>query len=236
MSTTILVQSILDEAAVRFGDPNKTHFTDAILLTFYNDATEDVSGRWQILEVDASFSWIAGEDRYSYPDDSVQMLRLQYNATPVDPTLWRKVYEIDEQEYVGLTDGTKPAGDDKLYYWARSNFFVVWPVPVTAVSQGGLVGYWKLADRQLTAVTAVDATGLSYSRTVIEMPNMTRVAIRDRMVIGMEMSVGRTQEAEIRLAHWEQEMDKVWDRVDDPVDDRRERYRPEPIQDWTRVV
>lgn len=232
MSQTITVQSVLDDAAVRFGDPNKTRFGNTELLSLYNDACEEISSRWQMIEVDASFSWVADEDRYSYPDDNVSMLRLQYNATPSDSTTWRKVYECTEEEYVGMTDGSLPVGDDKIYYWPRTSFFVVWPRPQTAVSQGGKIGYWKLADRQTSVTTAVDGTGASYTRSTIELDNAIRPLIRDRMLIGMDLTLGRSAEAAQRIQLWEASLDDIATRIESSVDDRRENFTPRSVTRW----
>lgn len=229
MSQTLSVQSLLDDAAVRFGDPYKTHFNDTSLLAYYNDTCEEFTRRWQLIEVDASFSWVAGEDRYSYPDDSVQVLRLHYNATPSDSTTWRKVFEITEEEYRLYTDGNLPTGEDKLWYWARGSFFVMVPRPLTAISQGGKIGYWKLADRQTTVSTAVDGTGASYSRSVTEMPNTMRSLIRDGMVIGMQRTLGRTAEANQNMQILEARLDDVAPRIEANVDDRSERFEPRSL-------
>jgi len=231
MSTTLQVQTLLDEAAIRFGDPQKTHFGNALLLGFYNDSCEDITTRWQMLEVDAAFSWLAGEDRYSYPDDCVQMLRLQYNSSgvdgthgPTDQNLWRKAHQKWEHEYTRITDGHKPTGDDKIYYWARTNFFVVWPVPTTSLYLSGLMGYWKMATR---ATVGTD---------LVELPNALRRLIRDRMIVGMKESLSRTAEARADLEVWEARMDEVGPRIEDPVEDRREHYEPARPSDSVRVV
>lgn len=232
MSITV-VQSILDEAALRFGDPNKTHFDNGRLLGHYNDATEDITTRWQMLEADADFSWKANEDRYAYPADCVQMLRLQYNPTAIDATTgptdqnqWRKTKEITEWEYTRITDGLKPPGDFKLYYWPRTGFLVTYPVPTVALYLAGRIGYWKRADLQVTAITRMDLSGNAYSASTTELSDSLRRMIRDRMQIGMKLAQSRHEEALVDMQVWEAAMDKLGPRIEQPVDDRREHFRP----------
>lgn len=233
MSTTITIQSILDDAATQFGDPNKTTFGDTPLLAFYNDACEVMSRNWKLLEVDADFSWVGldttgGTDRYSYPDDCVQAFKVQYNPTgvsatvgPTDQRQWTEVKEVNEQRYYELANGNKTDSDTKIYYWPRTGFFVAYPMPTVSLFLSGRISYWKLADRVLSVAPS----------TMMEFPNALRTLVRDRMIFSMQRSLGRLQEFTTNLRVWEGEMDAVAPRMEDRVDDEREKYEPAALAD-----
>jgi len=215
----ILVQSILDDASNKVNDPNKGRLGQARWLQFYNDATEYMTVAWKIREQDATHDIAADEDRYTYPDDCMQMSRWRWSETPSDTTTYEDAGELFEDEFRMVTNRSLPSGDTGFRYWARPQFFQITPRPTVLVQEGGLLTYWKIA-------TAV----IDPAVETFELPPAARMFARDHMVISAKRELGRNDEWPTDLVVWEKHMDLVWDRLEDRSDDRRERIRPESLR------
>ncbi len=216
MST--LVSDLIAEAATRISDPSVRKIVDPEWLGYYNDACHTMSRDYKVIEQDATFDTVVNEDRYDYPDDMVQMVRLRYSATPSDDTTYKDLGEKFSDEARELEQGGKTSGDPTRY-WARGSFVQLIPRPGTAVADGGLISYWRTADR----VTVV-------AGSVLEFRDVLRLFVRDRMVIFGKERLERYDEANRDLQVWTAAVEKVLDKIEDPSIDRQSRVRVPPAR------
>lgn len=210
----ILVDTIIGEAARSLSDPAKGKIGDIEWLLWLNEAIEHLSMTWKVLEEDATHQIDANEDRYLYPDLMVQMQRWRYSETPTDPLSYTKGGEIFEDEFSDATNRRMPQGDSEYRYWARAQFFQITPRPTVTVAAGGLITYWKLADRVLDPLVES-----------FELPATMRVFTRRKMLMEAKLRLHRYQEYTTDLAVWERDIDKVAERFEDRSDDRRPALR-----------
>ncbi len=211
---SILVDTIIGEAATRLDDPNKARILPAGWLLYYNDAIEAITTDWKVLEQDATHDLLQDEDRYDYPDDLVQMKRWKWSPDPTDPTTYVKAGEIFDDEYDRLTTRNLPVGDAEYQYWARANFFQITPRPTATVVDAGLISYWKLATRATDA--AID---------LFPLPDTLRVLTREHMLMSAKRTLTRYDEYQVDLSSWELRVSKIADKIEDRSDDRRARLR-----------
>jgi hypothetical protein len=202
------VRDLLTQAASQYGDPRMTRISLNDWLDIYNAASEHVTIRWQTLEQDATFDILANESRYTYPDDMVQLRRVQFSETPSDDTIWREIPETWWDQFRVATDLYLPQ-NVPFRYCVRANFFELTPRPTTKVLNGGKVAYWKLAD------TVDDAD------TDVELGPVHRKTMRDLMVIYAKERRGRAEEANRELAIWTENMDTIAKKIEHRADDRK---------------
>jgi hypothetical protein len=218
----MIVRELLSQVAVRLGDPRMTRTTQENLLAFYNEALEEITLGWKVLEEDATCDAISGERRYLYPEECVQLRRARYNATPSDDTAGWDLKEDFWEEHKARTNMFIENGEPR-HYCVRSTFFEVRPTPETDVTDGIFVSYWKLG----TPVTLADVLS---STAVVELPAMFRKYLRDYTTIFAKEASGRYQEASADRAALAESLDRVAGRLEDKSDDRRSQMRTRPVQ------
>jgi hypothetical protein len=209
-------QEIIDSAAVEFGDQNKAKITNTQWLLFYNEAREQMTRDYHILEQDATHDITANEDRIAYPDDCNQMIRWRYNPTPADPEAWRESEEAFEDEFRSIVALNLPRGDTGFKYWARPQFFHITPQPTVTVPGGGLLTYWKMADR-------VEAG--NELTTEFDLPLTLRRLVTRLMIIFAKETIHRYEEADRDRRNWQIDMENAYGRIEDRSDDKRPRLR-----------
>lgn len=219
----ILVQTIIDEAATTFRDPAKGSVTQGDWLLYYNDAIEYMTLNWKVLEQDASHPLEANEARYLYPDDCVQMKAWAWNLTPADDTTWVRRREMFEDEFLAATNRSLPPGDGEWRYWARSQFFQITPRPTVDLPGGGLLTYWKLADRVVDPIV-----------TPFALAGTMRLLVRGHMHLSAKKNSYRYDQYQTDLQVWERDVTRVADRLEDKSDDRAPRLRLKSAARGTR--
>jgi hypothetical protein len=219
MSLT-LVTDLLSQVSVRLGDPRMTRTTQADLLAFYNEALEELTLGWKVLEEDATADIQATERRYLYPEECVQLRRARYNATPlVEDAGWNLVEDFWE-EHKARTNYFNETGEPR-HYCVRASFFELRPTPDTNVSDGLFVSYWKLG----TPVVISDLL-----TATVELPAAFRKYLREYTAVYAKEKSGRYQEAAADRATLTEELDRVAGRLEDKSDDRRSQMRVRPVR------
>lgn len=208
------VSDIINECASEIGDEPQGRFTAERWLQAFNKTLSEMTLKYRILEQDQTFDVLANEDAYLFPEDMVQMKRLRYTGTPSDTNSYLPIGEMFQDEVRAAESMGKSTGDQFQGYWARSQFLQVVPKPTTAVTDGLLISYWRLAVR------------VSSSVGDLELPAMYRDLVVARMVIFAKRSLSRYAEYVSDLAAWKNDLEEVAEAVDDRSDDRRSALRP----------
>jgi hypothetical protein len=216
----MIVSDLLNQVAVRLGDPRMTRTTLSDLLAFHNEALEELTLGWRVLEEDATADIVAEERRYLYPEECVQLRRVRYNATPTTEETGWDLGEDFWEEHKSRTNTFIEAGEPR-HYCVRANFFELRPVPETVVVDGLFVSYWKLG----TPVLLQDILTAE-----VELPAMYRKYLREYATIYAKEKSGRYQEAAADRAALAESLDRVAGRIEDKSDDRRSQMRTRPAQ------
>jgi hypothetical protein len=214
----VIVSELLSQVAVRLGDPRMTRTPLADLLAFYNQALEEMTLGWKVLEEDATCDVIINERRYLYPEECVQLRRARYNATPTDPDTGYDLHEDFWEEHKAATNRFIETGEPRRYC-VRASFLELRPTPDVAVVDGLFVSYWKLG-----TTVAADAAG----STDVELPATFRKYLREYTMIYAKERSGRYQEAAADRAALAESLDRVAGRLEDKSDDRRSQLRTRP--------
>ena len=221
MST--FVASLIDEAALRLGDPRFTRVSRADWLQFFNEAQLDAATELRILEDDFFFTIQAGAARYTYPQNMIQMSKLSFTETPADGRSYRDLQEMFRDEHrSAATSGMYPQGSVWGYY-ARAAFFELVGEPSTEVIDGGLLTMWY-TPTWIDVETAGD---------VMELPDMMRNLIRDWMLEKGLTKIGRVVEAQRMELRREMKLTGFRSKIEDRSDDRRAALRIESdVNPW----
>jgi hypothetical protein len=216
----MIVSDLLSEVAVRLGDPRMTRTIQSDLLAFYNQALEEMTLGWRVLEEDATADVIINERRYLYPEECVQLRRARYNPTPSDDDTGCDLVEDFWEEHKAATNRFIETGEPRRYC-VRASFLELRPTPDATIVDGLFVSYWKLGTPVM-----IDAV---YS-TDVELPATFRKYLREYAMIYAKEKSGRYQEAAADRAALTEALDRVAGRLEDKSDDRRSQMRVRPVQ------
>ncbi len=217
----MMVSELISQVAVRLGDPRMSRTTQADLLAFYNEALEELTLGWKVLEEDATADIVAGERRYLYPEECVQLRRARYNPTPSTDDYGYDLKEDFWEEHKARTNYFVEAGEPR-HYCVRASFFELRPTPETAVVDGLFVSYWKLG-------TPIVNTADALLTAEVELPATFRKYLREYTTIFAKEKSGRYQEASADRAALVESLDRVAGRLEDKSDDRRAQMRTRPV-------
>jgi hypothetical protein len=213
----MMVSDLLSQVALRLGDPRMSRTSQTDLLAFYNEALEEITLGWKVLEEDATCGTLVGERRYLYPEECIQLRRVRYNGTPTDDSTGWDLGEDFWEEHKARTNYSIEDGEPR-HYCVRASFFEVRPTPDTAVADGLFVSYWKLG----TPVIIADVLG---GTALVELPAAFRKYLREYTTIFAKEASGRYQESSGDRAALAESLDRVAGRLEDKSDDRRSRLR-----------
>jgi hypothetical protein len=216
----VIVADLLAQVAVRLGDPRMTRTSQSDLLAFYNEALEELTLGWRVLEEDATADIMSGERRYLYPEECVQLRRARYNATPTDPDTGYDLHEDFWEEHKAATNRFIETGEPRRYC-VRASFFELRPTPIATVVDGLFVSYWKLGTPILLSAV---------NEAEVELPATFRKYLREYTTIYAKEKSGRYQEAAADRAALVESLDRVAGRLEDKSDDRRSQMRTRPAQ------
>lgn len=214
----ILVSEMIDKAALRLNDPNKGKLSPETWTMFYNDATEEMTRDYKVLDVYATHDIAINADEYSLPEDCVQMKKWFYATDdPVSPTtFYQEAGELFEDEFADAIRYALPIGDTGFRYFARAKSFRITPVPSKTVVAGGRIEYWKLR---------TEVSPAAIGSTQFELPASLNLLTRQLMQILAKENLHRYEEAAHDRAVWTRAIEKVADRIEDRSDNRRPRFR-----------
>jgi hypothetical protein len=220
----MIVNDLLSQVAVRLGDPRMTRTIQTDLLAFYNEALEEMTLGWKVLEEDATADLTINERRYLYPEECVQLRRLRYSATPSDDTTLSDLKEDFWEEHKARTNWSMDVGEP-THYCVRASFFELRQKPETTIVDGLLASYWKLG----TPVLIQDILSAE-----VELPATFRKYLREFTMIYAKEKSGRYQEAAADRAALADSLDRVAGRLEDKSDDKRSQLRVRPKERFGR--
>jgi len=219
---SLLVEQVVTDAAMKFGDPVYQRIDQSDWLRHYNTATRDIASHWDVLEHRVFFTLEAGNDAYGYPADMVRLSEIAVSTElvgdpglqAVDEDAFDDLGELFRDEFRASTRRRYPTGTPKRYY-ARQNWFHLIPKPDVQVVRGGRIHYFGLPDRLFTL-----------SGALYQLPEFTQDAAIERMVIAALEQDERLTEASQKYQKWLAEGPFIEDRMQDRSKDRRENLRP----------
>ncbi len=213
----VLVGDILDAAARWARDPNHLRLKDENLLDAYNCSIAELCAELWLLEADASFDIVAGEERYTYPDDCIQVAGVKYSRTPADRNSFIWLRQRMKDEARRETDRIYPAGEVTRYF-PRQNWFELIAQPTESIAGGGIINYWRMA--------ASLSTQDNYRNATCELPDFMKDLITTMMVPKCCKVLRDYQAENIEQKRADDQLAMMRSRLEDRSDDRREAIRP----------
>jgi hypothetical protein len=214
----------VNDAASLISDPGMTSVTIDQWKTIFNRSQRKVSTLVNMLEAEALFDVQAGIDRYSYPDDMIQLVSLRWTNTPDDPNSFIFLREMMRPEFQAATDTRYDTGDPQGYF-ARKQWFHLYPQPDTTFLGGGLINY-----------IYVPADIADITAGIAEWPDFWRDDIIDWMQIEGMKRLKQYEEAKDLEQVFMSRLPELKQRAEDRSADRRPAMRPpRSAGQWNQV-
>lgn len=213
---SVLARDLANEAASLVGDPDLRRISIGQWRTILNRVQREMATRIHLLEADATFD-LTTDDRYSFPDDAVQLINVKVVDTQADAgdrTKYRFLNELRGEEFRANTDAQYPVGSPTHYY-PRQGWYHLWPKPQTAITDGGLAAYW---------FRPADFADLDTEQT--EFPDFFIGHVVDGMVVEGLRVLKQFREAAEYEQRWMAREPDIVARAEDRSDDRRASFRP----------
>lgn len=211
---SLLVSNLVNDAAVKIGDPNQVRVRSSDWLLFYNQSVRELCEKADVMQYRADFN-LGTQALYPYPDEMTTMARLEVTETPSDADSWRIVTEKFEDEFRAMTTTRYPVGSLPDHYFADKVGFYLIPRPAVAIVGGGRTTYFGLADRITDTATAT-----------YQLPEFTQDYVVRRMTIYGKMARHRITEANAELEQWFADVEGLMDKMEDRSKDRRSSLAP----------
>lgn len=208
------VSYLVDDAALKIGDPNKTRVSPSEWALFYNQSARELCEKADVLQYRSTFN-LTTEALYPYPDEMTTMARLEVTETPSDADSYRIVNEKFEDEFRALTSNRYPTATIPDFYFADRIGFYLIPRPEATIAEGGRITYFGLPDRIFDVTTAT-----------YQLPEFTQDYVLRRMVVYGKTARHRIDEANAELQQWYADVEGLQDKVEDRSNDRRSSLRP----------
>src|SRR3989304_4791231 len=148
------VSYLVDDAALKIGDPKKTRVTNPEWTLFYNQSARERVEKADVMQYRATFN-LTTEELYPYPAEMTQMARLEATETPSDKFSFREVTEKFEDEFRQMTSGRYPDSTIPEHYFADKTGFYLIPRPTAFIAAAGRITYFGLPDRIFDATVAI---------------------------------------------------------------------------------
>lgn len=214
MST--LISSLVNDAALEIGDPNKQRVTLAHWHSIYNRSNRELGQKANIFRFLDQFDLVVAQMKYDYPEGMVVMNGIRVSETPADETTFTDLKEIFEDEWRARTRSIYPSATKPDSYFATSNWFWLVPMAEATIEDGACIDYFGIPD----TVSYED-----FLNGPIQAEDFAQDYLVRRMVIhGMEAR-NRWAEAERSLALWNADMESLQDKLEDRSQDRRSSLR-----------
>ena len=214
-----LVDSVVSEARALLGDPAARRVSFDNWITFYNRAGRAAAYKFNAINTIAKFDVLAQTPQYLFPEDMVQMRKLEYNSTG-DDISWRVIKEIFEDQFRQRTNWTMPTGEP-VEYLAAGDYFQLVPMPSQTVLLGGRITYWRVP----AEITSIGGSTAGVG-TVMEFPDFMRSYITDSMVINAKQKLYMYEEAQQDLRMLALQEPEIAEKLEDRSADKRSRLRP----------
>jgi hypothetical protein len=208
------VSYLVDDAARKIGDPNKTRVQLADWTLFYNQSTRELCQKADVMQYRATFN-LGTQAAYKYPDEMTTMTALEVTETPSDGDSWRFLTEKFEDEWRSEVSSRYPSATLPQHYFADKLGFFLVPRPTAAITGGGRITYFGLTDRIFDTQTAD-----------FQLPEFCQDLVVRRMVIHGLMARNRLVQAEGELKVWYADVGDLGDAMEDRARDRRSSIRP----------
>jgi len=207
------ILAIINEAAASVGDPAFSRIARPLWRDFFNRSCRDAARKLKLVRWRATFDIVAGDDEYALPSDLRQVVKVEYNDTPSDPTTWWKVEEMMPDEFEEATNGAYPEGRPDRYIAFIDTLHLV-SMPDTDVVGGGRITYWGMPDDITDEATQS-----------LPLMDIMRDTIRERMEIYALRRLERFDKAQKAEEEWLASLTTDRSQLEDRTDDKRPRLR-----------
>lgn len=218
------VTDLVSRALLEIGDRNGRRTERDEMLGYFNRVQEKLATEMRCLQTDYYFDLVAGEPRYFYPMDAVQIsgIRVARTNTPTSLADYYWLEEYFNDEFRIVTHGQRPLATVYAYH-ARPEWFELISVPTDAVVDGGIVSTWRLPTWIATETQSA----------VMELRDWLRGPVQEGMQILARLSGRERAAAMSDWERWVAAIDSLKEKIEDPSDDRRAAIRPPGSIDWT---
>lgn len=210
----ILVSSIIDDAALLTGDPNKERTLPSQWLAIYNMAVRRMCKKFRLLKRE----WKSDLSAHviTYPDDMTVLTQVRVALVPNEITDFTTLREIPtEDEFRAMTQGQYPQQERPSEYFADPEVAYLVGRPITSVADGLRFHGFGLPD------TVAIAESSYY-----EPPDFTSDFCIALMQIIAKRINKQYAEADREHAAWLEEGSHYEQMVEDRSDDARTAIRP----------
>ena len=212
------ISDLIDSAARRFADPNKTRVKQEEWFGIYLESVRELCEKADVYKVTATFNLFSGSDptdpRYPYPERMTQMTAVEVTESPTNRDSYKKLREIFEGEFWSDVYGNYPSGALPDRYFADQGWLWLVPRPTVSIAAGGRLTYF-----------GVPANASDWTQNFPLMYSARDYVVR-RMVIAAKVMRNRLVEAQADLALWTSDVEGMFDRIEDRSKDRRSTFRP----------
>lgn len=208
------ISYLVDDAARKVGDPNKTRITPDDWVLFYNQSARELCEKADVLQFCAKFD-LTTERRFPYPDEMTQATRISVTETPDDPDSYHYLTEKFEDEWRAETNRRYPSATTPEHYFAEVGGFYLLPRATALIASGMEITYFGIPDR------IFDLSIATY-----QLPHMTQDYVIRRMVVYGKTARNRLVEADSELKQWYADLEGLQDRMEDRANDRRSSIAP----------
>jgi len=117
----------------QFGDPDGRQITNNDILSWINNAQQDIISQNPILKDSAQTNVVSGQDIYTYPSESIQYIEaLHYNGVPLEHYTFQEA-----QTYILSNPNADIVKDVKPSIWyERAGNIYLFPKPLENVTNG----------------------------------------------------------------------------------------------------
>lgn len=212
---SVSARTIADESAILLGDPDFTQVSLPRWRILLNRAQRKMATRIDVYGLQSTFDIVSGSGRVALPDDCTHLARVEFTETPSDPTTYRELDELPEEQFRAQTSGHYPTGSP-TEYCARMGWFHLVPQPDANVDEGGRMDYWAIPPD----ITDIDTQSIVF-------PDMARDhLVTGCLIEGMRASRMFDEAAELEKEWYAVMEPEVKDRLEDRSSDRRPSFRP----------
>ena len=205
--------TLATDAAVLLGEPGMTRVTMDIWRIALNRVQRDLGVRINMFEQEYIFD-ITSDHRYTYPPGAVRVRFVRRGDDATEPDSFLFLTEMFEVEWRSSTTGHYPRGTPTRYF-ARRNWFHLWPWPDTAVASGGVLTAWSMPP------DIVDMTS-----ELTAFPDLMRDYVVDGMLVTGLRALRDYEAADEHYKGWLLRLPEIKGQVEDPSDDARPRFAP----------
>lgn len=215
--SSMLALSLIADCALRVGDPGYKTISIPQWTAILNEIAREMCARLEMKKRRTIFSLEVENAIYTYPDNMIQMVSLEYNPTPADAKTWRKLGEKFRDEFESITTQSYPSCEPTDYF-ADTNWLYTLGMPTAALADCMRLTYWGTPD-------TVTDPALHY----IPVPDSAASILQAGMLSQGFTMLEKYDRADRQEQKYEKLVAQSELRITDRSDDRRQGIRPRSL-------